>query len=284
MKKNKNLSTEKYRKQLIIGASALTMLMFAAAVYILLTDNKAKEVVEAMDLNISQSGTSYMSDIVIYTKETDPDGLLGKDNQYVAKASFCDERIENADGEYIGVIEVFDSLDVLELRKYYIESVAQVSVGVYEKYGSYGQYSLMDQAEIISEKNALLILYASVPDETAIGEYKSAFKQAMEKVEFKDKDSMTDDELAAEKSKIRMQVQVIVSEVATELGESLYELHEEIESAVCRAEETLSPDDLAAAQELADNAHEDYFSEVKDWKARLDKVEEKIKAGEKGGE
>jgi len=280
MKDHKDTTLKRYKKTAILGAVVLAALVFTAVLFMLRTNNnKAKEIVETMDLYMAQSENSYISDIAVYTKDTDPDSLLGKDNQYVAKASFCD-----ADGEYIGVIEVFDSLDALELRKYYIESVAQVSAQVYEKYGSYGQYSLMDRAVIASEKNALLILYASVLGETAVDEYENAFKQAMEETSFKDKDSMTDEELEEQKSKIRMQVEVIVTQIATELEESLNELRAEIEASVSIAEETLDADDLAAAQELVDNAHEDYFSEIKDWRARLNMIGEKIEAREKGGE
>jgi hypothetical protein len=277
--KQQNVSLfKKHIKKIVIGFGALVILAVIAG-FLVLSKSTAKDIADEMARILTANGADHMGDITAYTKKTDPDSLLGKDNQYIAKASFNDDRIENAE-EAFGVIETFDSLDALELREYYIESVAQVSAQVYEKYGSYGQYSILDQVQFFSEKNALLIIYTTSLDDEAIGLYEDAFKQAMQNYDFKDKDSLTDEELAAEKSKIRMQVEVIVAQIATELEESLNELRAEIEASVSIAEETLDADDLGAAQELVDNAHEDYFSEIKDWKARLNKVEEAIQAGE----
>lgn len=270
---------KKHIKKIAIGFGALVILA-AIAGFLLLSKSTAKDIADEMARILTVNGANHMADITAYTKKTDPDGLLGKDNQYTAKASFNDDRIENSEEEVFGVIEMFDSMDALELRECYIESVAEVSRQVYEKYGSYGQYSILDQVQFFSEKNALLIIYATSLDDEAIGLYEDAFKQAMQNYDFKDKDSLTDEELEGKKSKIRMQVEVIITQIATELEESLNELRAEIEASVSIAEETLDADDLAAAQELVDNAYEDYFSEIKDWKARLNKIEEAIRAGE----
>lgn len=291
MKNNEQTNTQSNRKQqgmslfkkhikkIAIGFGALVILA-AIAGFLVLSKSTAKDIADEMARILTANGADHMQDITAYTKKTDPDSLLGKDNQYIAKASFNDDRIENAEEVTFGVIETFDSLDALELRECYIESVAEVSAQVYEQYGSYGQYSILDQVQFFSEKNALLIIYATSLDDEAIGLYEDAFEQAMQNYDFKDKDTLTDEELAGEKSKIRMQVEVIITQIATELEESLNELRAEIEASVSIAEETLDADDLAAAQELVDNAYEDYFSEIKDWKARLNKVEEAIRAGE----
>lgn len=69
-----------------------------------------------------------ITDIIYYTEETDPNQLLGRPNQYIAKVNWTDERIDSwQDGVQAGgSIELFLSPTNMQARKDYLESVTQI--------------------------------------------------------------------------------------------------------------------------------------------------------------
>ncbi|WP_337881750.1 hypothetical protein [Chromobacterium haemolyticum] len=62
----------------------------------------------------------------VYTAETDSNKLLGRPNQYVAKANWADRRLEQS-GESMkgGTVEIFKSEDDLRARKEYVERIGK---------------------------------------------------------------------------------------------------------------------------------------------------------------
>jgi len=67
-----------------------------------------------------------VTQVEIYTAETDPNELLGRPGQYVAKANWADSRLEQVEGDLRGgTVELFLSQDDLQGRKGYIEAVTQ---------------------------------------------------------------------------------------------------------------------------------------------------------------
>ena len=60
--------------------------------------------------------------VVVYDEATDPNSLLGRPNQYIAKASWEDTRIEQyGDSPRGGTVEIFDSTKALNDREEYLE-------------------------------------------------------------------------------------------------------------------------------------------------------------------
>lgn len=67
-----------------------------------------------------------LKNVITYTSKTDPNGLLGRPNQYTSKTSFADNRLEQEnDDPNGGTIEVFKTKADATKRKKYIESVTE---------------------------------------------------------------------------------------------------------------------------------------------------------------
>jgi hypothetical protein len=70
-----------------------------------------------------------------YTAETDPNGLLGRPNQYIGKLNFEDTRKGDPESDTLtgGTVEVFDSQDNLATRKKYTEAISE-SASMFAQY------------------------------------------------------------------------------------------------------------------------------------------------------
>lgn len=68
-----------------------------------------------------------IDNIIVYTEETDVNGLLGKPNTYTSKVNFADTRVEqdSAENPSGGSVEVFESEEDMLARKDYIETVTK---------------------------------------------------------------------------------------------------------------------------------------------------------------
>ncbi|WP_145964113.1 hypothetical protein [Chromobacterium phragmitis] len=63
---------------------------------------------------------------VVYTAETDSNKLLGRPNQYVAKANWADGRLSQPQEDMAGgTVEIFKSEDDLKARKEYVERIGK---------------------------------------------------------------------------------------------------------------------------------------------------------------
>lgn len=69
-----------------------------------------------------------ITETIYYTEETDPNELLGRPNQYIAKVNWTDERISSwQDGVQAGgSIELFLNPTDMQARKDYLELVTQI--------------------------------------------------------------------------------------------------------------------------------------------------------------
>jgi hypothetical protein len=81
-----------------------------------------------------------IADVVIYDAATDPEGLLGRPGQYVAKATWRDTRV-NAAGPAAGIdaggnVEVFASGDDLRVREETLDAAGGSSASVEYRYAS----------------------------------------------------------------------------------------------------------------------------------------------------
>jgi len=66
-------------------------------------------------------------DVVVYTAETDPNKLLGRPHQYIAKVSWKDTRLTTPSvASPGGSIEVFANTEDLQARKQYVESFSAI--------------------------------------------------------------------------------------------------------------------------------------------------------------
>ncbi|MEL7568976.1 MAG: hypothetical protein AAGU14_00265 [Eubacteriaceae bacterium] len=245
----------------------------------------AKEITDKMASAMSKNiGSNNISDIVEYSESTDPNKLLGKEGEYIGKTSFKDKRLKSTDDNVMGgTIEVFDSLQSLELRKYKIETVYALSEQAFEKFGSYSVYGTGPKMTMFVENNAILRIDSEGLDENAINAYGTAFKQVMNtNKDFKDKTIMTDSELALKKDEIYNKIELLIADNVKQLEDKLAEIKSNVETAVVKAEKSLNRTDLSDAKDAVAGVYADYFSvEVKNWNSRLTTVDNKIVAAEK---
>lgn len=75
---------------------------------------------------------SNLSDIQAFTADNDPNGSLGRPNQYVSKADFSDFRVEQI-GEYLcgGTIETFLTKEDCQARADYLRLMSDPSLGAF---------------------------------------------------------------------------------------------------------------------------------------------------------
>lgn len=77
-------------------------------------------------VNKFQQAGLPIGEVIYYTEETCPNGLLGRPGQYIGKASWEDTRIEQfGDEPKGGTVEVFDSENNLIARKNYLEPLIE---------------------------------------------------------------------------------------------------------------------------------------------------------------
>lgn len=75
---------------------------------------------------------SFLFEIQAFNEETDPNGSLGRPNQYISKADFSDSRVEQL-GEYLcgGTIETFLTKEDCQGRADYLKTMSDPSMGVF---------------------------------------------------------------------------------------------------------------------------------------------------------
>lgn len=78
---------------------------------------------DAVAAAVRASGIT-VTDLIVYTAETDPNKLLGRPGQYIAKASWKDPRVSTADP---ATIEVFPDAASLQARFAYIDGIFKSS-------------------------------------------------------------------------------------------------------------------------------------------------------------
>jgi hypothetical protein len=83
---------------------------------------------ESVLLALQEAGLP-IGDYVVYSAEDDPNELLGRPGQYIAKVNFIDTTVVDAPIAYDvaegGSIEVFESQDLAQARSDYVQSVTQ---------------------------------------------------------------------------------------------------------------------------------------------------------------
>jgi len=84
-----------------------------------------------------------VTQVEIYTAETDPNEFLGRPGQYTAKASWADSRLEQVEGDLRGgTVELFQSQGDLQERKAYIEAIDKAFPFLMEYTYARGSYLL----------------------------------------------------------------------------------------------------------------------------------------------
>ncbi len=79
-------------------------------------------------LAILKAAGAPIGTVTVFTAENDPNKLLGRPGQYVAKFNFVDTRLEQPKGEIVGgTIESFSNGDDLQRRLEYVKGISQSS-------------------------------------------------------------------------------------------------------------------------------------------------------------
>jgi hypothetical protein len=96
---------------------------------------KGNEIIQHV-ISILEDAGVKIEDLVIYTDENDPNSLLGRPNQYIAKASWRDSNIAEqgeASVDNGGSIEVFSNFEDLKKRYDYIDAISS-SASLFAEY------------------------------------------------------------------------------------------------------------------------------------------------------
>ena len=105
----------------------LSSMLFSTLVLVSCSKNDSKNLTSEEIANKLKDEKLPISNIIVYTEETDKNKLLGRPNQYISKVNFADTRIEqsNIDKPKGGSIEIFNNVTDLNTRKSYIESISK---------------------------------------------------------------------------------------------------------------------------------------------------------------
>lgn len=88
------------------------------------------EVTAESSLTSLQEKISNVTSIVVYDEETDPNENLGRPGQYIGKADFFDDRMEDTDNN-AGTIEFFSSKSDCNDRYEYLCKLSDPELGVF---------------------------------------------------------------------------------------------------------------------------------------------------------
>lgn len=130
------------------------------------TTTKAKvEMTADTSLTALKKEVPTITKTVIYTEDTDPNGVLGRPNQYIGKGDFFDSRMEDTDTE-AGTIEFFSTKSDCKDRYDYLGQMSTADLG------SFG----LNQYIYKYDKAIFRVSYEFTTDEAA------AFKTAMDTI------------------------------------------------------------------------------------------------------
>ena len=85
---------------------------------------------EAIVTSLKDAGCP-IGDMIVYTEETDPNGVLGRPNQYISKCNFADTTLEQLlpDDPAGGTVETFATKSDCNARYTYLNSLNDPSFG-----------------------------------------------------------------------------------------------------------------------------------------------------------
>lgn len=114
-------------KPAVAGLAALVIIIVALVV--ILNRPSAGERSVSSYVEMLTNGGLPIGEVVVYNESTDPNGLLGQEDQYIGKATFADTRLEQIEGSEPngGTIEVFANNEDMLARKAFITSMAEAS-------------------------------------------------------------------------------------------------------------------------------------------------------------
>ncbi|MDL2253039.1 hypothetical protein LJC49_03085 [Ruminococcaceae bacterium OttesenSCG-928-I18] len=118
----------------------------------------------AMDIVLKLQETGLPIDnIVEYDEETDPNGNLGRPNQYIQKVNFADTRLEQSDANSPqgGTVEIFNNAEDAQARYDYVDEIGR-------------QYSALGYYLYLYDNILLRVVYDLTP--TQAEEYQAAFE------------------------------------------------------------------------------------------------------------
>lgn len=92
--------------------------------------SEPKEVTAESSLTSLQEKISNVTSIVAYDEETDPNENLGRPGQYIGKADFFDDRMEDTE-DNAGTIEFFSSKSDCNDRYEYLCKLSDPELGVF---------------------------------------------------------------------------------------------------------------------------------------------------------
>ena len=152
------------KKGIILAVSILGVIALALVLYFAMFANRHVYTAEDVVTALYQRGLPIQNPI-IYTAETDPEGLLGTMNQYTSKVSWIDPNVMDRQGtlERGGIVEVFPS-----------EALAQ------ERLRQLGQM-LISQSGAFSQVNRAVLRLSTGFDEDQVTAYQDALRSMFRK-------------------------------------------------------------------------------------------------------
>lgn len=155
-----------------------------------ITDKKVKKMDAAALTEQLQAKDLPIGGVQTYDKNSDPNGKLGKEGEYISKTSFSDTRLSAGEGQKAegGTIEVFKTAEDAQKRRDYISEVAGDSILMQEYMYLFDTILLRVSNQLSLEEaqdyaTAMQELTGVSPDTQSTVDLKQAMDDFMQEVE-----------------------------------------------------------------------------------------------------
>ncbi len=174
---------KKSKKKVVIISIIISVIVIAgilAAVLIpLFTDKLSISTNKIVD-RLAEKIPS-ITNVEHYSEVNDPNGILGKDNQYTSKSSWKDSRLSDIVEDYAGTIEVFKNTKDAELRELKFKRTVEECYSTLPV-NKYGQFMVSNTCGNLGygttyREGVVVVRLSRSYDDTQVEEIKNALKE-----------------------------------------------------------------------------------------------------------
>jgi len=273
----KNPSDKKKTKKtlfIVIGA-AIAMCGIAAFVFLFMVFRKDPDITSEKIMEKLKTEIASITDATNYSEINDPNGIMGKPNQYISKSSWQDSDLKEHASEYAGTIEVFNNTKDAELRELKIKTITEECVNTISqvKYGPLADMSSTCKDYTLIRNGAVFIRLSSAFSDEQIGRYKNALDKIIERFVMPDKEIPTQERIDEMKQEISSESKEFADGWKENFEKNLDETLNSYIARLDAAAISLKEDELATIKQELQG-----IEEVPYYAPRLIEVEAKIKS------
>ena len=240
------------------------------------------------ELKKEESVSKYIEKSKDYTKKSDPNKAMGKDNMYISKVSWGDTRItKNDDDKYNGAsIEFFNNEKDAKLRADFLEYYNEQMLVVFSKktYGTYASFMHESNLYIYQKGNALITINTGMTEKGS-NLYIDAFKKLVDNVEFKQTNVPSSDKVKKISKENKSKIDEKIGEAKVKWENGLNALASEMDTKVVNLQSSLSEGDYKDVSSSLHNFDIPYFSEkYNGWKEIVENARITIENNKKEAE